>query len=113
MTGFKLQKKKTSLKAIKPIFLFHWLTLPLFLFYTNLAVILHGVYAKPKCLILRASTVKAAHEQFSEQGGVCYQALLLQRGRDPSFCRGGIEILTAYLWHTKGGNVLQLFLAHK
>lgn len=83
MTGFKLQKKKTSLKAIKPIFLFHWLTLPLFLFYTNLAVILHGVYAKPKCLILRASTVKAAHEQFSEQGGVSIK---------PCFCKEAVTL---------------------
>lgn len=70
---------------------------------TNLAVVLHGIYAK--CLILRASTVNATHEHFSEQGGVCYQALLLQRGHDPSFCRGGTEILTAYIWHTKGGSV--------
>lgn len=104
-------EKKNNPKAIKPIFLFHWLTLPSFLCYTNFAVILLGIFAKSKCLILRASTVNAAHEQFSELGGVCYQALLLQRGHDPSFCRGGIEILTAYLWHTKAGNVL-LFLAH-
>lgn len=73
--------QKNSLEAIKPVFLFHWLTLLLFDFYTNLAVILHAVYiyAKSKSLLLRACTVKATLDKCTEQGGFCCRALLLQQ----------------------------------
>lgn len=75
------QAAKNSLEAIKPVFLFLWLTLLLFDFYTNLAVILHAVYiyAKSKSLLLRACTVKATFDKCIEQGGFCCRALLLQQ----------------------------------